>query len=442
MFAAAGVCVGLSDVWRFPHLLVEHGTLWFPLLYLAGVILIGVPLLVGELALARLGHSRPAENFGFLVAGTRASPLWQYAGIAVLIVVFLILSYSTVVAGWMMAYTVRAFIGGLGDVSAGAARVMFHTLITDSERLLGWHTLFVVALGWVAARGINDGVGRFSRLLVIAVFGIALLLAGSSLFEYGLAPVTAVEWHLHWSDLSVSVVLDAVIQAFFTLGVCMGAMMILGCHLPPDTKLGSLVLGIAAVDVLFVTLACMGVMPLVLSVEEAGEGISFVMETVPLALAGAPLAPLYLGVFYALLFLLVSTTALVLMEFLVSWASEKTRKTRSAVAPAVAAGVWIGGVLALLSFGVLSFEFEFVGEEKDYGLFDVMNILSSQILLPIIGLLMAVFVGWSIDKETFSRVVGQRHAAAALRRLQRYLVPAAVVVILVALVFGRVLPRV
>jgi len=442
VFAAAGVCLGLSDVWRFPQLLVEHASPWFAVFYLAALLLVGVPLLVAELALARLGRSRPAANFGFVVPGTESSGLWQYVGLVVLIAVFLILSYATVVAGWMMAYTVRSLIGGLGEVSAGAARLMFQSLITDPERLLGWHTLFVVGLGWVAARDVAAGTGRFSRWLVVAVFALAMPLVGLSVYAYGIEPVFAVDWPSWRSMPSTGLVLDAVVQAFFTLGVCMGAMLILGHYLPSGAKPGPLVMGVVAVDILFVGLASVGVPPILATQESWGSGISFAMETMPLALSGLPLGGLWLGVFYALLFLLVATTALVLMELLVSWASEKTGKARPSVAPLAAAGVWVGGVLAILSFSALSFEFEFVGEQRSFGLFDVMDILSSQILLPIIGLLMAMFVGWNIDEKTLRTAIGEDRTVSMLHFLKRYLVPVAVTVIFVVLVFGRVLPRV
>lgn len=442
VFAAAGVCLGLSDVWRFPLLMAEHASPWYPVVYLAAVLLVGVPLMVAELALARLGHSRPSANFGFLVEGTEASVLWQYVGIVVLIAVFLILCYATVIAAWMMAYTVRALIGGLAEMSPGVARLMFQSLITDPERLLGWHTLFVVLLGWVAVRDVNAGVGRFSRLLVIAVFAVAALLAALSVHEYGTGPVLAADWSGPWSMPSGAMLLDAVTQAFFTLGVCMGAMLILGHYLAPAARPGYLVLGVVAADVLFVSLAALGVLPLLFSQDNWASGISFAVETVPLALSGVPLGGVYLGLFYALLFLLVATTALVLMELLVSWAADRTRKSRASVAPPVALAVWIGGVLALLSFSGLSFEFEFVGEQKSYGLFDVMDILSSQILLPVIGLLMAVFVGWNIDKKRFRAAMGESSAVGVLHYLKRYLVPAVVALIFVVLVFDRVLPRV
>lgn len=429
-------------MWRFPQMLVEHASPWFPVIYLAALLLVGVPLLVAELVLARLGHSRPAVNFGFLVEGTEASTLWQYAGIIVLTAVFLILSYATVIAGWMTAYTVRAVIGGLDELSAGAARLMFQSLITDPERLLGWHTLFVLMLGWVAARDVNAGTGAVCRRLVAALFIIAVPLAALSLHQFGTGPVLAVEWSGHWSALSPALVLDAVTQAFFTLGVCMGAVLVLGHYLPADARPVPLALGVVGVDILFVCLSAAGVLPLLLSGESRGSGIVFAMETMPLALSGVPLGGLYLGAFYALLFLLVATTAVVLMEILVSWASEKSGRARASVAPLVAGAVWIGGVLALLSFSALSFEFRFVGEEKSFGLFDVMDILSSQILLPVIGLLMTVFVGWNIDKNRFKEAMGDSRALVVLHHLKRYLVPVAVGVIFVALVFGRVLSRV
>ncbi len=442
VFAAAGVSLGLSDVWRFPQLLAGHASPWFPVLYLAVVLLVGVPLLVAELALARMGHGNPSENFGFRVDGTDASPLWRYAGTVVLLVVFMILCYTAVVAGWMMSYTVRSLVGGLEDVSPGVARLMFQSLVTDPERLLGWHTLFTAGLGWVAARGAGDGTGRFARRLVITVFAVAALLACLSLYHYGPATVLALDWPGHWSTVSGAMVMDAVTQGFYTLGICMGAILILGHYLPSDARPGRLVAGVVGLDILFVCLASLGVLPLVLSRENPGAGISFAVETLPLALSDVPLGGLYLGAFYALLLLLVATTAVVLMELLVTWVAARTGRTRSSAAFLASGAVWAGGLLALLSFSVLAFEFEFAGEEKAFGLFDVMDILSSQILLPVIGLMMAVFVGWNIDRNAFTGAMGRGRAMHGLHVLKRYLVPVAVGVIFVILVFGRVLPRV
>lgn len=442
VFAAAGVCLGLSDVWRFPYLVLEYDSLWFPLVYLAGVLLVGMPLLIAELALARLGHSHPSINFGFLVEGTGAGALWQYAGILVLITVFLIISYTTVVAGWMIAYAVRSILGDFEGVSAGVTRLVFHSLISDPERLLGWHTLFVLALGWVAGRGAEAGAGRFSRRLVIGVFAIAAPLAALSVYKFGAGPLLALDWTAHWSKLTVPLVLDAMTQAFFTLGVCMGAMMILGTHLSPGARLGPIVLGVVGLDTVFVVLACAAVVPVLGAGKAAEEGISFAVETVPLALAAVPMGRIYLAAFYVVLFLLVATTALVLMEFLVSWIVEKTGRSRTAAAVAAAVAVWAGGLLALLSFSSFSFEFEFVGKAKHFGLFDVMDILSARILLPLIGILMTVFVGWKIDRATFTAATGWGRAGSALHILKRYLVPVAVGLVFAGLVFGRVLYRV
>lgn len=442
VFAAAGVCLGLSDVWRFPHLVLEYDSLWFPLVYLAGVVLVGMPLLVAELALARLGHSHPSTNFGFLTQAPRAGGLWQYAGIVVLIAVVLILSYTTVIAGWMMAYTVRSVSGGLEEVSTGVARLMFHSLITDPERLLGWHTLFVLALGGVAAKGISAGTGRFSRWLVILIFVIAAALGVLSLRRYGVAEIVALDWTIQWSKLSPRLVVDALTQSFFTLGVCMGAMMILGTHLSSGARVGRLVLAVVGIDTLFVVLSCVGVLPVLGTGKPGSEGISFAVETVPLALSSVSLGRLYLTAFYLLLFMLVATTAMVLMEFLVSWIAERTGKARPAAAIRAAMVVWTGGLLALLSFSSFSFEFQFMGKEKHFGLFDVMDILSAHILLPLIGMLMTLFVGWKIDRETFVAATGWGHAASLLHIMKRYLVPIAVGGIFVALVFGPVLDRV
>lgn len=440
VLVAAGVCLGLSDVWRFPYLVQEHGSAWFPVLYAAALVLVGAPLLVGELALARMGYSRPATNFGFLARDTEASPLWQYVGIIILITVCLILFYTTVVAGWMMAYAVRAFSGGLGDLSEGAARLMFHSLVTDPERLLGWHTLFVLLLGWVALKGVNAGVGSVNRRLVAGILAIGAVLAGASLAAYGAGSLWALDWSLQ--KLSGALVLDAVTQAFFTLGVCMGAMMVLGTYLSTEAKLGPVALSVIGIDLLFVLLASAGAVPLLASREAGAGGISFAVETVPVALSTVPLGGAYLTAFYLLLFLLVATTALVLMECLVAWLCEKTGKPRASIVPVLAAVVWFAGLVPLLSFSAWSFEFEFVGREKSFGLFDVMDILSSQILLPIVGFLMAVFVGWNIDRNNFEDVVGLGRAASAIHYLKRYLVPVLMAVVFLSLVFSRVLTRV
>lgn len=442
VYAAAGVCVGLSDVWRFPVLLAEYQTLWFPIVYLAGLLLVGVPLLVAELALGRLGHSHPRANFGFNQPGHGAGPLWQYAGIIVLLAAFLILACATVVASWMLAYAAHSVVGSIGDFSDGMAWTTFYALVTSPERLLGWLTLLVVALGWIAAKDIDAGLGRFARRLVITLLVLGTLLSGLSLWKFGVGAILAVDGPLDWSQLSAGLVLDAVTQSFFTLGVGMGAMMILGHHLRSEVPLVPLVLGVVGIDMLFVGLAFAGIVPLVVSAGSAEGGIVLAMKTVPQAVSMVPASWLYRGLFYLLLFLLVIPTALVLMELLVAWLSEKTGKPRAMTAPVVAVAVWIGGVVAQLSFGSLAFDFEFVGQNKNFGLFDVMDILGSRILIPIIGLLMAIFVGWNIDKHAFAATVGNAWLASLFRALLRYVVPIVVGVIFIRLVFGEVLPLV
>lgn len=439
VFAATGVCLGLNDIWRFPFLFLEHGTLWFPLVYLLGVLLIGVPLMIAELALARLGHSHPSVHFGFVLESPDTSRLWQYAGIIVLIAVFLILSYTTVVASWMTSYAARAVTGGLDDISLGASRLMFQSLITDPERLLGWLTLFVLALAWVARRGAVQGTGRIARILVIAVFVVAALLAAASVLDFGEGAERTLSWSLDPSGLSVGLVVDAVTQSFFTLGVCMGAMMILGVYLPADARIGPLVASVVGLDFLFVVLSCTAVLPTLQSGETGGlGGVTYAMETVPLLLSAVPFGRLYLAAFYLLLLLLLTTTAVVLMEVLVAWVGHVVRKSRSVVVSLTATAVWGGGLLSLLSFGALSFDFEFVGEVRNFGLFDVMDILSAQILLPIIGLLMTVFIGWNVARQDFGNAMGWIHTASVLHHLKRYWLPAAMAVIFFILVFGRV----
>lgn len=440
LFAAVGVCLGLNDVWRLPALVLEHGSLWFPVLYLAVVLLVGLPLMTGELALARLGCSHPAGSFGFHGRRDSGHLLWPYAGIVVLTAVFLILCYSVVVAAWMMAYAARAAGGALAGASVGAVQVIFQSVITDAERLMGWYTLFVLALAGAAARGVHAGLGRLSLYLVAAVFVLVAASGAVVLHHQGAGALVAMDWSFDQAALSGALVRDAVVQAFFTLGVCMGAMLLLGGYLPANARLGSLAAGVVALDVLFVALACVLVMPLVAGGEGAvPRGVTFAMETLPLLMAQMPGGRVFLAAFYVMLLLLVATTALVLMEVLVAWWSHRRGCPRSSAVTVVSVAVWSGGLLALLSFSMLSFRFDFLGDEKNFGLFDVMDILSSQILLPIIGILMAVFVGWHIDRTDFAGVVGWGRGAAVVHFLKRYLVPLVVAAVLLILVFGRVI---
>lgn len=397
VLAATGAAIGFNNFWQFPALLSQHGGGAFLIVYLGFLALIGVPLLLAEFMLGHLGRASPPASLRLLANATRSDPHWAVVGGMGVLAGFLIFTYLSVVAGWTVAYTLRALVGAFAGLTADGIGSQFAQLVKDPEKQLFWHTLFVGATLLAAARGLRNGVEAAMRLavpLLLALLGALLVYAviaghpGRALAQLFIPDFTR---------LGAAGILNAMTHALFTLGLGTGVMMMYGAYAKPRTPLLRVTLRVAALDtvtalvaatVIFAVLYAGGVEPV--------AGTALVFQALPLAFDHIPLGGAAGTVFFLLLTLVAWVSALAFVEPALTWLGERYRLSRRRAALYCGLVGWLLGVVVILSFNAWAFSFRFFDSVKKLGMFDVLQLFTAHLLLPAGAILLSLFAGWIV----------------------------------------------
>jgi neurotransmitter:Na+ symporter, NSS family len=403
VLAATGSAVGLGNIWKFPYITGEYGGGAFVLVYLACIALIGVPIMVAEIALGRRGRRSPVNTLRSLVKAEGRSRGWIAIGWLGVLTGFLILSFYSVVAGWALAYVVRAAQGVFAGASAEQTTEAFGALLSAPWALLGWHTLFMLMVFSIVAQGVRKGLERALDLLMPLLFVLLLMLVGYGVVNGNFGAAAAFLFAPDFSALTGEGVLVAMGHAFFTLSLGMGAIMVYGAYLPQSSSIGGTTLYIAAIDTLVAILAGLAIFSIVFGFgmdADGGPGLLFV--TLPLAFGHMPGGTFFGFVFFALVAIAALTSAISILEPVVAYTSERSGWGRPAVTALMSALVWLLGVGSVLSFNVWEEVAPLGVFEPLAGMtvFDLMDRLTTNILLPLGGLLIAVFAGWRMREAS------------------------------------------
>jgi NSS family neurotransmitter:Na+ symporter len=439
--AATGCVLGLGDVWNYADLQGQHGGSAFLLVYLVSLVLLALPIMIAELAIGRRGGLNPIHTFQHLTQEAEASVLWKGAGWIAVATAFLVLCYYSVIAGWLVAYGFRSAIGSFRILTPDGARYIFQQFVSDPEKLLAWHSVIIAMTVGVSVGGPRRGLETFMKW---AVPGMALLLL--ALIAYAVAVgdvVGAIGWLFSFKvgAISRSMVLEALGQAFYTVSIGLGVLLIYGAYLRHDAPLGRVTGLVVLVDVLFSVLVAIVVTAVIFAQKgEVTSGPALVFQNLPVAFGHLPYGALFGTLFFVLLLLAAWTSAVALMEPVVSWLTATFRFQRATAAVAAGGAAWTVGLLPVISFGSWSFEFRFLGERRANGFFDVLDIVTADILLPVSAIVMSLFVGWAMKTE---QVRGELNAPATVFYvwwlLVRFVSPLLVAVVLIRLLFGRYL---
>ena len=427
ILAATGSAVGLGNIWKFPYIAGENGGGAFVLVYLLCVALIGIPIMMAEVLIGRRGRQSPINTMRVLAAESGKSRHWQLLGWAGVIAGFLILSYYSVIAGWAMAYVARAAGGAFVGQSPDQVGAVFKALVSDPERLLAWHTLFMTMTMVVVARGVKSGLEQAVRYLMPALLLLLIVLVGYSMatadFAAGLKFLFKPDFHkLTWNS-----VLIAMGHAFFTLSLGMGAIMIYGSYLPKNASIAKTSFAIAGADTAVALLAGLVIFPIVFANGlHTGAGPGLVFVTLPIAFGQMPGGVFFGALFFILLSFAAWTSAISLIEPAVAWLVENHGMTR------VNAAVWSGALTWLVGIGTV-FSFNLWSAPLAFGktFFDLLDYLTANIMLPLGGLAIAVFAAWLMSKEaTLDELeIGDHTGYRLWRFLVRFVTPVAVIVI-------------
>lgn len=396
ILAAAGSAVGLGNVWKFPYIAGENGGGAFVLVYLLCIAVIGIPIMMSEVLLGRRGRKSPIKTMALLAKAEGASRYWAWLGVMGVVAGVLILSYYSVIAGWALGYVVRAASGEFTGASAEGIQTIFTALVSEPEKLLGWHTLFMVMTMLVVVRGVSKGLEKAVLTLMPSLFLLLLVLLVYAVIKADFLSGLTFLFEPDFSKLSAAAILTAMGHAFFTLSLGMGAIMIYGSYLPDDVSIGKAVVTIAFLDTAVALIAGMIIFPIVFANGlEPGAGPGLVFQTLPLAFGHMSGGTLIGTMFFVMLVFAAWSSGISIIEPAVSWAQERFSWTRPLASLVLGGLTWFVGIGTVLSFNVWQ-DLTLFGKT----FFDLLDYLTANVMLPLGGLLMVIFVGWVMKRQS------------------------------------------
>ncbi|MBS1202854.1 MAG: transporter, partial [Chromatiaceae bacterium] len=304
ILAASGSAVGLGNVWRFPYTAGEYGGGAFVLVYLLCVACIGIPIMMAEVMIGRRGRQSPINTMRTLAVQEGKSGAWSVLGWMGILCAFLILSFYSVIAGWTLAYMVRAGAGVFTGIDAAASDAVFNAFVGNAEALLAWHTIFVVLTVLVVARGVASGLEQAVRWMMPALFVLLLVMVAYAALNGDLGGALRYLFQPDFAELgdkAGAAILSAMGQAFFSLSLGMGAIMIYGSYLKSDASIAQTTIIIAAMDTLVALLAGLAIFPVVFAHGlEPAAGPGLVFKTLPIAFGEMPGGSFFGALFFLL----------------------------------------------------------------------------------------------------------------------------------------------
>ena len=430
ILAAAGSAVGLGNIWKFPYMTGEFGGGAFVLVYLFTVLLIGFSIMIAEMLIGYLGRLDGVGSFEALAP--RHKGAWKYGGFMG-IAGLLIMTFYSVVIGWIFHYIVVA-LSGL-PASVGEAEQLFMGMLKEGiQTQLLYHTIAFLIITAIVAKGIKGGIERLNLVLMPLLF---LIVGGMFLYAVtleGFSQAWAFMFEPDWSKMSSEAFVSAVGHAFFTLSLGMGAILTYSASLPKDSNLVKSSLIVVALDtgiallaglMLFTFLYQYGAEP------SKGPGLVFISLPAVFYEMGM-LGNLFAVLFFIALAFAGLTSAVSLVEPMVQYMIDRFGMSRFKASVAAGLFFYLVGIVALLSNSSA------YGEALTFGsrnFFDWMDFLTASVMLPLGGLLMAIFVGFVMERERLEAAVG--HHLGPLFGVWyfslRYIAPVALLVVMLNL---------
>ena len=436
IMAATGSAVGLGNMWKFPYVAGSNGGGALVLIYLGCILLIGVPVMMAEVLIGRNGRQSPINSMNEVVSHSGAHPRWRSVGWLGVLAGLLILSFYAVIAGWALDYILLMSSGELQGIDGNAASAAFNDLLSNPLRLIGWQTLFLLLCVGVVIGGVKKGLGMAVETLMPLLFLMLLLLLGFAFFEGNFAAAMDFLFSFDLAALSWRGVLEAMGQAFFTLSIGMGAIMAYGAYMPQNANIGKTILIVAFFDSAVAIISGLIIFSIVFATPgieaSAGPGLMFI--SLPVAFGGMPGGLLIGAVFFVLVSIAAWSSAISLLEPCVAWLMEAKTMSRAKANMVIAALTWLLGLGSVLSFNVWS-EYKLVG----FTYFDFLDFLTANIMLPISGLLITLFVGYAIKRDIVDvEMQGTSERVLALWQFTiRYVAPFAIALVFVMGVYDK-----
>ncbi len=420
IFAATGSAVGLGNIWKFPWMTAESGGGAFVLIYILSVIFLALPIMCAEILIGKRGKQNPVNTLRTL--STEASYYtrdetdlslnrtvkvkkqfenndlfsnWELVGWMGIAAGVLILSFYSVIAGWTLSYIIKSITGSFVLITATGSTAKFEAFISDPEKLILWHTLFMILTCYIVSKGIKSGIEKAIKFLIPGLFILLIGLAAHASTLSGFSDAMSYLFVADFDKINNTVILSAMSMAFFSLSIGMGSLMVYGSYLPEDTSIFQVSSAVAFSDTLVAILAGIIIFPIVFTYDldpnSAGPGLIF--QTLPIAFGAMDFGTLIATLFFILLFFAAITSSISLIEPAITFVVEKFSLSRVYATNILGVFTWTLGILTVLSFNELS-SFKVFGMT----IFDNIDYLTSKIMLPLGGLLMALFAGFIMKR--------------------------------------------
>ncbi|MCB1699666.1 MAG: sodium-dependent transporter [Pseudomonadales bacterium] len=434
LMASVGFAVGLGNIWRFPYVAGENGGAAFVLVYLACAFGIGVPILMAEMLIGRRGQGSPPTAVANVAEEGGRSRRWSGVGGMGLLAAFTIEVVYAVVVGWVLWYLYKAVTTGFVGVDGVAASAQFDAVLADNLGMVFWTLVGLAITGLIIYGGLKDGIERAVVVMMPLMFLLLLALAGYNYFAGGFEEALRWLFTPDFSKIGPTTLLAAVSQAFFSIGVAMGGMMTYGSYLPRSISITQSVLIVVFADTLVAVLAGLVIFPAVFHHGlDPAEGAGLIFHTMPVAFAQMPGGYLFSVLFFVMLAVAGITSMVGLVECVNYWVEERFGISRHKSAMLVVGSVAVLSVLSSLSYNVIS-DFTLGGNNFN----DALDYFSTKVLLPLGGLLIAVFAGWAMHKSATRDELGTLTVLGyeTWHFLIRFVVPLALAVIFIFGVIG------
>jgi neurotransmitter:Na+ symporter, NSS family len=399
ILAATGSAVGLGNIWGFPYKAGTNGGGAFVLIYLGCILIIGIPIMISEIILGRRSGNSPINAMRYIAIESNRSSSWQIVGWSGIFAGILILSFYSVIAGICLNYI---FISATSSGAISSSE-QFSNVISSPLNLILWHTVFMILTALIVSAGIKDGIGRMVKILMPLLGFLMIFMVIYSIINGDFSRAISFLFAPDFSNVTSDTLLQAMGQAFFSLSLGMGSIMAYGAYMPKEQKVVGTSFTVASLDTLIAILAGLAIFPIIFAFNlepNSGPGLVFVsmLSAFNQMQFGQFIGPL----FFILLSVAALSSSISLLEPGVAYMSEENILSRKGSAQIISLFVWVLGIGSALSFNIWS-DFSLIG---DRNFLDSMDFIANQILLPLGGMLIAIFVGWFMKKSFIEDELG------------------------------------
>jgi NSS family neurotransmitter:Na+ symporter len=435
VLAGIGAAVGLGNIWKFPYMTGQNGGGAFVLVYVMAVLFVALPILIAEIAIGRWGGQSPPNAMANVAAEQGLSRAWPAVGWLGMLAAYLIATYYSVITGWTVAYMVKNASGDFSGADAAHVSAQFDALMANPGQMAFWNGVIMVLTTLILIRGLKKGIEAAVKVMMPALFALLLAMVGYGIFAGDMGRALHFMFDFDFAAIDGRVVLRAVGQAFFSIGVAMGLMMGFGAYLPREISIARSALIISLTDTSVAIIAGLAVFPVVfVHGLDPGEGPGLVFVSLPIAFGSVTGGLIFGTLFFILLFFAAITSLIAVVEPMIAWWEERLGLQRKTAAFFVCLSIFCLGMATIFSFNRWSEWRPLASFERyaDFGYYQILDYVTANIMMPLGGLLLAVFVGWRIKPEAIARQLQMQNPALfrAWFWLLRWVVPISIAGIL------------